>query len=180
MKLSPANIKRQDFSRQMRGYDMNEVAAFLDRIADEIEILQNENEELKKDLESANAKVTEFRRIEKNLQETLVKAQETSAKSLEAAKRQAALILKDAENKAHLYLDKAKINANEIRNAVDLLREEKDVLIAKLKGIVNSQINIISRTFNEEEEPVELEQKRKVVQQSVDIDINDIINKISE
>jgi cell division initiation protein len=180
MKLSPANIKRQEFSKVMRGYDVSEVAAFLERVADEIEELQTQNEELKKDLEFANSKVTEFRRIEKNLQETLIKAQETSAKSMEAAKKQAVLILKDAEGKAQQIIEKARINSIEIRNAVDSLKEEKDVLLAKLKAIVNSQINIISKTFNEEEEPVELEQKRKPVQSSVDIDINDIINKISE
>jgi cell division initiation protein len=164
----------------MRGYDMNEVAAFLERIADEVEMLQNQNEELKKDLDSANAKVAEFRRIEKNLQETIIKAQETSARSLEAARKQASAMLKDAEARSHQMIEKAKHNSNEIRNAVNAMREEKDILIAKLKSIVNSQISIISRTFNEEEAPVELEQKRKVVQPSVDIDINDIINKISE
>jgi cell division initiation protein len=180
MKLSPANIKRQEFSKVMRGYDVSEVAAFLERVAEEVEELQTQNDELKKDLEFANTKVTEFRRIEKNLQETLIKAQETSAKSMEAAKRQAGLILKDAEAKAGQIIERARTNSIEIRNAVDSLQEEKDVLLAKLKAIVNSQINIISRTFNEEGEPVELEQKRKQVQPSVDIDINDIINKISE
>jgi cell division initiation protein len=180
MKLSPVNIKRQEFSRQVRGYDTNEVTAFLERIAEEIEELQIQNEELKKDLELANTKLAEFRRIEKNLQETLVKAQEASAKSVEAAKKQGYAILKEAQTKAGQIIDKAKLNSIEIRNAVDLLREEKDILIAKLKAIVSSQINVINKTFNEEEEPAEIEQKRKEVQSSVDIDVNDIINKISE
>jgi cell division initiation protein len=180
MKLSPLNIKRQEFSRTMRGYDTNEVTAFLERIAEEVELLQTQNDELKKDLEQANAKLAEFRRIEKNLQETLIKAQETSAKSLDAAKKQASVIVKDAEGKAQQTVDKARRIAGEIRSSVDILTEEKDILIAKLKAIVSSQINIISRSFDEEEEQIETEQKRKSVQPSVDIDINDIINKISE
>jgi cell division initiation protein len=180
MKLSPINIKKQEFSRQVRGYDTNEVAAFLERIAEEVETLQIQNEEFRKDIELANTKLAEFRRIEKNLQETLVKAQEASAKSIETAKRQSQQMLKDAQTKGHQIIDKAKFNSIEIRNAVDLLREEKEVLIAKLKAIVSSQINVISKTFNDEEEQVEVEQKRKEVQSSVDIDVNDIINKISE
>lgn len=179
MKLSPLNIKRQEFSKQMRGYDTNEVSAFLERLAEEVDNLQKENEDLKKELEAANARISEFRKIEKNLQDTLLRAQETSAKSAESAKRQSGLILKEAEIKAQQLVEKAKIQANELRNAVANLREEKDVLVAKLKSIVNSQINIIDKTFNEPEEPAELQQ-RKTIQPSVDIDINDIINKISE
>ncbi len=179
MKLSPLNIKRQEFSKQMRGYDTNEVSAFLERLAEEVDNLQKENEDLKKELEAANARITDFRKIEKNLQDTLLRAQETSAKSAESAKRQSGLILKEAEIKAQQLVEKAKIQANELRNAVANLREEKDILVAKLKSIVNSQINIIDRTFNEPEEPAELQQ-RKTIQPSVDIDINDIINKMSE
>lgn len=179
MKLSPLNIKRQEFSKQMRGYDTNEVSAFLERLAEEVDNLQKENEDLKKELEAANARITEFRKIEKNLQDTLLRAQETSAKSAESAKRQSGLILKEAEIKAQQLVEKAKIQANELRNAVANLREEKDILVAKLKSIVNSQINIIDKTFNEPDEPAELQQ-RKTIQPSVDIDINDIINKMSE
>jgi cell division initiation protein len=179
MKLSPLNIKRQEFSRKMKGYDTDEVAAFLERLADEIDLLQKENEALKKELEYTNNKIAEFRKIERNLQETLQKAQETATKSMEAAKKQTALMMRDAEAKAQQILEKAKYNAAEMKNAVNSLKEEKDILIAKLKGIVNSQITIIDRTFNQEEEPVETV-KRKSAQQSVDIDVNDIINKISE
>jgi len=179
MKLSPLNIKKQEFGKTMRGYDTNEVSAFLERVAEEIDLLQKENENLKREMEHANARITEFRKIEKNLQDTLLKAQETSAKSLETARKQTGLILKEAEVKAQQIIEKAKIQANEIRNAVESLREEKDVLIAKLKSIVNSQINIIDKSFNDADEPAD-NQQRKPMQPSVEIDINDIINKISE
>lgn len=179
MKLSPLNIKGQEFGKQMRGYDTNEVSAFLERLAEEIDSLQQENDNLKKELELANTRITEFRKIEKSLQDTLLKAQETSARSVESARKQTGLILKEAEIKAQQLVEKARVQANEIRAAVDSLKEEKDVLVAKLKSIVNSQINIIDKTFNEPEEPAD-QQQRKPVQPSVDLDINDIINKISE
>jgi cell division initiation protein len=179
MKLSPLNIKRQEFSKKMKGYDVNEVAAFLERIADEVDNLQKDNEELKNNLEAANNKIAEFRKIEKNLQDTLLKAQETSAKSMEAAKKQTALMLREAEVKSQQMVDKARNYASEIKNSVEVIKQEKDILIAKLKSIVNSQISFLDKTFNEPEEQPE-NVKRVEVQQSVDIDINDIINKISE
>lgn len=182
MRLSPLNIKKQDFSRKVKGYDTHEVAAFLERVADEIEQLQKENEDLKKALDEAGTKISEFKKIEKSLQETLFKAQETSARSMESAKKQTALILKEAEIKANQIIERAKINANEIKTAVQDLKEEKDIMIAKLKAIVNSQINIIEKTLLDKEEVKTPEdvQDKKPVQTSLEIDINEIINKISE
>src|ERR1035438_10571311 len=71
MKFSPMGIKNQDFNKSIRGFDRDEVQAFLDKLSDEFEILQKENEQLKKDFDAANIKLNEFRRIEKNLQNTL-------------------------------------------------------------------------------------------------------------
>ncbi len=47
MKVSPLNIKKQEFTRAMRGYDKEEVEAYLDKLADEFELLQKENDSLK-------------------------------------------------------------------------------------------------------------------------------------
>ena len=37
MKISPVSIKRQEFSKKMRGYDPEEVQAFLEKLADDID-----------------------------------------------------------------------------------------------------------------------------------------------
>ncbi|NVM02542.1 MAG: DivIVA domain-containing protein, partial [Candidatus Helarchaeota archaeon] len=39
MKLTPLDIKRQEFKKVMRGYDVIEVDAFLEMVADEYESL---------------------------------------------------------------------------------------------------------------------------------------------
>jgi len=178
MKLSPLNIKKQEFGKKMKGYDTNEVSAFLERVAEDFEIMQKENEELKKELELANSRNAEFRKIEKNLQDTLLKAQETAARASESAKKQTSLMIKEAELKALQITERARLSANELRNAVESLKQEKEVLVAKLKAIVNSQISLIEKTFSEQEEPADMS-KRIPAQAAVDIDINDIINKIS-
>ena len=177
MKFSPLNIKKQTFSKTLRGYDKDEVHSFLDKLADEFDILQKENDSLKKELEDAKIKVTEFRRIEKNLQDTLLKAQESSSKSIESTKKQSNLMLKEAEIKASQILEKARENANEIRSAVINLREERDLIIASLKSIINSQAHLLEvKVEDAGEEPVEL----KVPEQSkkIDINIDEIVNKL--
>ena len=183
MKLSPLSIKQQEFTRAMRGYDKEEVEAYLDKLADEFELLQKGNESLKKQLEESNELLTEYRKIEKNLQNTLLKAQESSSKSLESTKKQASLIIKEAEIKASQILEKARENANEIRNAVIHLREERDMIVSKLKAIVNTQSKIVETKLQQEEimsqsESVKDSPAKPEEVKKIDIDVDDIVNKL--
>lgn len=177
MKISSLEIRQQEFEKKMRGYDPEEVKSFLEKIADDLDELLKENEFLKTELEAANEQLNEYRKIEKNLQDTLLKAQDSSTKSMEAAKKQSGLLLKEAELKASQIIDKAKENADEIRNAVVNLREEKDLIIAKLKAIVTTQSNLlelkVSNAADEKSGGKKIEESKKM-----DIDINDILNKI--
>ncbi|MDT3694961.1 MAG: DivIVA domain-containing protein [Ignavibacterium sp.] len=177
MKISPLEIRQQEFTKKMRGFDPDEVQSFLESLADEIQRLNEENETLKIDVETLTEQINEYKKIEKNLQDTLLKAQENSTKSLEAAKKQASLMLKEAELKASQIIEKARENTNDIRNAVVNLREEKDLIIAKLKAIVNSQANLlelkVERAGEEKSSAKKTEDSNKM-----DIDLNDILNKI--
>lgn len=177
MKVSPFSIKKQEFNKTLRGYDKDEVQAFLDKLADEFETLQKENDALKKDLEQASNKLAEFRRIEKNLQDTLLKAQESSTKSIESTKKQASLMIKEAEIKASQILEKARENANEIRNAVISLREERDLLVANLKAIINSQARLLEMKIENVSEE-EISVKKTEEPKQIDIDVNEIVNKL--
>lgn len=177
MKISPLSIKKQEFSKVFRGYDTEEVQAFLSKLADEFESILKENDSLKKDLEQANNSLAEFKRIEKNLQSTLLKAQESSSKSIESTKKQTSLMLKEAEIKASQILEKARENANEIRNAVITLREERDLIVAKLKSIINSQAHLLEIKVTESLED-DAPGKKFEDAKKVNINLNEIINKI--
>lgn len=177
MRLSPLNIKHQEFNKSFRGFDTEEVQVFLEKIAEEYESLQTENDTLKKQLEEAAEQLTEFRRIEKNLQETLLRAQENSAKSMESSKKQTTLMMKEAEIKAQQIVDKAKENANEIRNSIISLREERDLIIAKLRAIVNSQSNLLEMKIEKAGEEVVAEKKPEV-SKKYQINIDQVIEKL--
>ncbi|MCH7972952.1 MAG: DivIVA domain-containing protein [Bacteroidetes bacterium] len=178
MKISPLNIKRQEFSRRIRGYDKEEVDAFLTRLADEFENLQSENDALTKELENAKEKLSEYRRIEKNLQDTLLKAQENSSKSIESTKKQATLMVKEAEVKASQILEKAREDANEIRTAVIHLRDERDLIVSKLKSIIHSQAQLVELKLSSGEEEPDAEQFNFESKKKLDLDIDDIVKKL--
>ena len=88
MTITPINIKTQEFAKSLRGYDADEVKAFLEKIAVEVEDLMNENDTLKDEIEELNTSLDEYKKIEKDLQTTILNAQDSSAKSTEAVKKQ--------------------------------------------------------------------------------------------
>lgn len=186
MKFSPLSIKKQEFNSSFRGFDKEEVKAFLDRIADEFEVLQAENEKLKNEVEELQPQLAEYRRIEKNLQDTLLKAQETSTKSIESSKKQTSLMVKEAEIKAAQITDKARETANEIRTSVIALREERDLIIARLKAIVNSQAVLLQAKITEPDAsvsapvipPPPVQEKKPAPVKNFELDIDDIVNKL--
>jgi cell division initiation protein len=177
MKLSPLLIKKQEFEKSLRGYNVDEVQTFLDKISSEMEDLINENEALDQEVEKLNKKVTEYQQIEKDLQDTLLKNQETVAQALESAKKQSALIVKEAEIKASRIIQNAENIASEMRNAVIALREEKNLIISRLKAIVSTQSNLLEgKIKNAGEEP----KKPKIqdVPEKLDIDVDGIVDRL--
>ncbi len=176
MRFTPFSIKAQEFNKAVRGFDKDEVRAYLDNLSNEFERLQNENNELRDKIENSSEQITEFRKLEKTLQATLVTAQESSSKAVESARKQNQLIIKEAEIKANQLIEKAKKEAEVIRDSVLQLKEEKNLLIAKLKAMVETQANILdigSKTFESKALPTE-DKKRD----NIEIDVDDVLEKL--
>jgi cell division initiation protein len=180
MKITPIDIKAQNFTRSLRGYDAEEVKAFLEKLAAEVEELMNENEILIDEINELKTSLDGYKKIEKDFQTKLLKAQDSSAKSIETAKEQTGMMLKESELKAADIIEKAKQNANEIRDAVNNLREEKDLIISKLKAIVNTQSTLLEGKVKKIDK--EQQEQEKIKQQQpkddFDVDVDDIVNKL--
>ncbi len=180
MGFTPHSIKNQEFSRSVRGYDKDEVNAFLENVSDEFEKLKYENDKMTSEIDLLKDQVNEFKKIEKTLQETLLKAQESSSKAVDSAKKQTSLMIKEAELKAVQIIDNAKESSEFIRNAVMKLREEKNLLVAKIKAMVDSQAKLLAMNVeNIEAQPIETKTaKKKSTKFKDDINVNDILEKL--
>lgn len=179
MKSNPVNIKSHEFEKSLRGYDTDEVEVFLEKIADELDELQKENSHLKINLDEKSAQVDEYRKMEKNLQNALIAAQESTSRAADSARKQANLIIKEAEIKARQTIESAKAEAAEIRNSVYRLREERYIIIAKLKSIVETQEKLLKRDYKEKELKLTSEQveERDEVKGNI-INVENILEKL--
>ena len=107
MRISPMDVRQQRFRSAMRGYDRTEVVAFLTEAADDYEQAMREIDRLRADLMRMEALLAEHREREKNLRDTLVTAQRLAGEMKEAAQAEGKLIVREAQGRADLLLQKA-------------------------------------------------------------------------
>ncbi|MCK5456768.1 MAG: DivIVA domain-containing protein [Melioribacteraceae bacterium] len=177
MKFTPFSIKAQEFAKSMRGYDTDEVRVFLESLANEFDTLQKENEKLLTEIETNAEEITEYKKLEKSLQSTLLNAQESTSKSVESAKKQNQLIIKEAEIKANQIIEKAKLEADLIRSSVLRLKEERNLFIAKLKSMVETQSSILDMGVDS------IDSKNPVIESNLEpnqskIDEDDVLERL--
>ena len=101
MKLTPLDIRKQEFKRVMRGYDPVEIDTFLEMVAAEFEELLKSQKDMRDRAIELEVQLKDYRQIEKTLQQTLLQAQETTGKTYEAARKEAELIVREAERRRH-------------------------------------------------------------------------------
>lgn len=167
MKISPIDIRQHTFEKGFRGYDIDEVDAFMNSLSQEWERVSGENKALRAQLESAEKDLARMKDIEKTLYLTLKTAEEASIKITSQASEEAELRLSESVKKSDELINTALLKAtkmvqdaeshaksikdeitNELRNQerdFKALEKYRDNLIVQLKTLVNNTGEIIDR-----------------------------------
>jgi len=143
MKITPLEIKRQQFKKVMRGFDSVEVETFLDMVSNDLEDLLTENKAVREKVIELETQLSDYKQIEKTLQQTLLQAQETSGKSIENSRKEADLIIKEAELKAQQIVETARADFARIKEEISSLRARKESVISRLKVLLSSELDLI-------------------------------------
>jgi cell division initiation protein len=131
MRITPLDIQQKQFPVKFRGFDVDEVYSFLELIREELEELLRENASLKEQLSRADEQIREHRNMEATLRETLMTAQQMVEDYKTNARKEAELLLKEAEQKSY-----------------DLIKEAQDKVVKVHEDIVD--LKGIRRHFKEE------------------------------
>lgn len=143
MRLTPLDIREQQFRRVMRGEDPEEVATFLASVATEFENLLAENKELRQRLIDLEEKLNEYRNLEKGLRDTLLTAERVMTESKESAQREAALIVREAENAAQRATARISHDVAQLRYELSEMRRMKDAYLGRLRWLARSHLEMI-------------------------------------
>jgi len=122
MRIAPLDVRHQRFKQAFRGFDKTEVVAFLTEAADDYEHALREIDRLRQDLSRTEALLADHRHREANLRNTLETAQRLSDQMREAAQTEAKMIVREAQGRSDLLLQKAQARLEDIEREIVELR----------------------------------------------------------
>ena len=143
MRITPLDVRKQEFRRTVRGFDCDEVRAFLATTADEYEAVLVDNKELRERIIEQDEKIAEYSNMEQALRDTLMTAERLMKESKQSALKEGELIVRDAGLKAERVLDEARARAEDIRREILGLKKEKDAFLARVRSLAQAQIHFI-------------------------------------
>ena len=140
MKLTPMDINNKEFKRGLRGYNAEEVDEFLDEVVENYEEMYKENSNLKEKLANLNEKREYYSKIETTIQNTLLLAQNAAEQAKSSAKKEAELMVKNANETAQKILDKAHNDVIQINDEYEKVKQEFIKFRAKYRNFMNTQM----------------------------------------
>ena len=139
MRITPLDIRQKTFEKNFRGYEKDEVNAFLLTLSQEWERVLDENKECRIKLEATEREVSKLREVESSLYKTLKTAEDTGANVIDQARRTAELHLRESQLKADAMINEAKLKARDTIEESDIrAREILEEMEDRLKVLVES------------------------------------------
>lgn len=156
MKITPLEIRQKEFEKKLRGYDKDEVNAFLLSLSNEWERVLDENKELTIRLRQSEKEVTKLREVENSLFKTLKTAEETGANLVGQANKTAELHMKETHLRAEALMNEAKSKARtmmekaerEVRQMMEEFQQAVKEMEQNHRDIENHRQNAISELRN--------------------------------
>ena len=150
-KVTPLEIQNHDFSKKWRGIDPVEVEAFLALVGEEIEDLTRARAELESRMRALETENAEHRERERTLRDTLLSAQRASDDIRGAARKEAELIVQQAEDSSERLTHHALQRSAEIERAIEDLKIQRTAFRLQLEKLVEIVQHVIERDRLEDE-----------------------------
>jgi len=145
MKISPMDIQQQQFKGKMfSGLDPEDVDAFLQSVAGEMEELIRENGELKERLNRNATVISEMEARESQLRETMLAAQRITEEMKANAQKEAHLTVSEAELKGERIIDQAEKRLIQLNNQIQELKREKVQFESGFKGMLDTYYKLLA------------------------------------
>jgi len=142
------DIRQQQFTvRMFRGFDVQEVDTFLEDLAGDYETLLKENVLLKEQLQALEERTRGLENRERILQETLVTTQKVMEEMKESARREANLMVREAELKGEKIVEAARTQEATIQAEIAAVKRMRRQLAESLRSTVEMYQRLLDQDF---------------------------------
>jgi cell division initiation protein len=144
MNITPLDIQQQQFKGKMLGgLDPNDVDAFLQMVATEMESLIRENSDLKDQTRKAVQQMEELTQREAALRDTMLAAQKVTEDMKANAQKEATLIVSEAELKGERIVAEAEKRLLQLNNQIQETRRQKLQFESSLKALLETHQKLL-------------------------------------
>ena len=170
MKVSPLDLRQLRFRTSFRGFDKTEVMALISEVADDYENALREVDHLRQDVVKMEALLSQHREHERGLRDTLLTAQRMSDEIRVNAETQAKTVVREAESRADLLLQKSQARLEDIQREIDgmkLKRREAENSLESAIGALRSTLEFVREQEQREREEKVLLHRPRAAEPSV-------------
>jgi cell division initiation protein len=157
MKVSPLDLRQVRFRTAFRGFDKAEVLALIAEVTDDYENALKDVDKLRQDVSKMEALLNQHREHERDLRDTLMTAQRVSDDIRANAEAQARNIIREAEGRSDLLLEKAQSRLEDVQREIDGMKMKRREAETTLESTIASLRNTLE--FVREQEQREREEK---------------------
>jgi cell division initiation protein len=154
MRLTPLDVRNQRFATRFRGYDPDEVDAFLRMVAEDYESIAREAEGLRDTVVRLETRIEALTAEESTLRTAVVSAQHISEDLKRTAVKESEAMIGEAEVRAEKILDAAHRRAAKIREDIRELKVLRSHTAAAVRTTLEAHLALlegIGRDTPEEE-----------------------------
>ena len=144
MRITPLDIRKQEFTRRVRGDDPDEVQAFLGMLADQWEAAMEEQHRMEARLDEYQRKLEHYERIEEALEETLRTARQNARQMQETAEQKARQIVDEAGHRADDIKREAEQDRLRLKRETAKLNSRRNEIVARLRAFLMSEMEMLA------------------------------------
>jgi len=142
--LTPIDITQREFQRRFRGLDPVEVRTFLDGVAEELQRLLKENASKEERIQKLETQLHHHQQRERELKEALLAVHRMADEVKEKARKEADLILKDAEIKAEMLLERTNLMLAQLQGRLADLKRQKVLFEGRLRAAIKLHQDLLA------------------------------------
>ena len=143
MKITPNDIQQQQFKIRIRGFDIREVDAFLEQMAETFESLQKRNQNLGDEVRRFELEIQGYRKREETFKRALLNSQKVLDQMKDNARKSAELIIAEAEVKAEKILNKAHNRLAQLHEDIAELKRQRTQIEVQISSIIEAHSRLL-------------------------------------
>jgi cell division initiation protein len=143
MNITPLDIQQQKFKTRIRGFDVREVDAFLEQMANVFESLQRTHKDRQEEVRRLELEIQGYRKREETFKRALLNSQKVLDQMKDNARKSAELIIAEAEVKAEKILNNAHNRLAQLHEDISELKRQRTQIEVQIGSIVEGHRKLL-------------------------------------